>query len=666
MTLRQHLTPEAVAGGGLLALAYLTMLASVVNGLWWVFLIGAIASYAVDYLLLHHFTEFSKSIQQIRLGITPRTLLRQLLVLGLLITSPVATSAGIGLVLLTFLALFGLQLLCGVAARRLRTHRRLPVVTRNIDLGPLNIPDSPPMPLVREPMSRLLPLDSFLIAGVVAFMVFGSSAAVIAGGTVTLTLTVLALVLFGWHYQRARAIPTDALVMDFAQAWLDSYQPEVVLYFSGSADSTYQVNMWLETMDRTPRRTVIVLRERAIAAKLAPTRIPVLCVPTATDLMGLDFGPARVALYPANTGKNIHMLRNPMIKHVFIGHGDSDKIASINPYSKVYDEVWTAGRAGRDRYDAAQVGVRTDEVVEVGRPQLDGARTDTAPNALRTVLYAPTWEGWTDDPGNTSLTPAGPTLVRKLLQAEPAVRVLYKPHPFTGTRSTEARQAHRTIISLIENANRDLSRTGEDYPLSKIDAQLTALSTNGKRWDEAHNSREEGSADPDAAAKLRALSAEWHESYWKGKGDSEHLVIQGPRPSLYSCFHQADLLISDISSVVADFIATEKPYAVTNCEGITNDEFRDRHPTASAAYLFSSDGDGVDEALDAIHLPATDRLADERVRLRSYLLGGPDSQTRFNAAIDDLYRRGSELRPLSAAPAQRETQSSSPERTLTS
>ena len=82
--------------------------------------------------------------------------------------------------------------------------------------------------------------------------------------------------------------------------------------------------------------------------------------------MNFPLPSARVALFPANTAKNLHMLRVPDIGHVFIGHGDSDKAASFNPYTKVYDEVWVAGRAGRDRYLRAQVGVRDEDIVEVG------------------------------------------------------------------------------------------------------------------------------------------------------------------------------------------------------------------------------------------------------------------------------------------------------------
>ena len=646
----RRLDRETLVGATLLGLAFLTMLVGVVTGLWWIFLVGAAGGYVMDALLLHRLTGFAKTLQQVRLGITPRTLLRQLLVLGLLITTPESTSTGIGMVLLTFLVLFGLQLMCGLVARRLRTRRRLPVVTRNIDLSDLRIPDSPPMPLVREPMSRLLPLDIFLLLGVTAFVALTGAWTVIAGAAVSIAVTVVALALFAWHYRRALAIPPEEETMAFTQAWLNSYRPEVLLYFSGSADSAYQVNMWLETLDRLPRRSVVVLRERAIAAKLAPTRIPVLCVPTATNLMALDFGPARVALYPANTGKNIHMLRNPSLKHVFIGHGDSDKVASINPFSKVYDEVWTAGRAGLDRYAKAQVGVRVDEIVEVGRPQLDEIRTDTAPNSVRTVLYAPTWEGWTDEPGNTSLIDAGPTLIEKLLTAEPKVRVLYKPHPFTGIRSAAARQAHKRIVSLIEAANRGVRGRSEENRrrLAELDHRLSDFDTDTGARDEAHNAREEGGSDPSMITELKALATEWNRVHWDGHSDEEHQVVQGPRPTLYSCFNQADLLISDISSVVADFVATEKPYAITNCEGITHEEFRVTHPTSSAAYMLSPDGEGLDEALDATHLPEADRLSQQRGELRNYLLGGPDSQSRFNAAVDDLYRRGGLLRPLAA------------------
>ncbi|MDA8370896.1 MAG: glycerophosphotransferase [Nocardiopsaceae bacterium] len=629
-----------------LGLGFAGMLAGALAANPWIFLAAAVLCYAMDIRLQGGHPATANLLSQLRAGITSRALIRQLLLLGLL--AGLSPTTGFWWSLVCIVILFTLQFLYGGIARRLRALRRLPVITRNIGLDALAIPNSPPSLLVNNAMARLLLLDAALLFGGAAAVAASSITPVLIGGAVSIAATLSALAAVLAHFLRARRIPGAEAVMGHVQEWIDGYRPEVVLYFTGSADSAYQANMWLESIERLPERSIIVLRERAIAAQLAATPVPVLCVPAATDLMALDFGPARVALYPANTGKNIHMLRNPLLQHVFIGHGDSDKIASINPFSKVYDEVWTAGKAGRDRYSTAQVGVRDDEIVEVGRPQLTEIRTDTAPHTVPTVLYAPTWEGWTDDPGNTSLITAGPALIARLLAAEPRVRVLYKPHPFTGIRDPRARKAHLRIIAMLAAADRGRPTGKAPARLAELDRRLAAADSVDTTVDEAQRSRDAGGADPAAAARVRALSAEWHRIYWEHRTDHEHLVIEGPRPHLYSCFNQADLLISDISSVVADFIASGKPYAITNCEGTGDEEFRTEHPSCGAAFLLGEDGCGLEEALQALRDPAADRFAHARRELKTYLLGPeePDAQSRFGAAVADLYRRAAAKRPV--------------------
>lgn len=648
MNLRQYFAAKEVIGYAGTALAFILMLIGAVTANPWLFAVGAVGTYAMDVALMGLLPpEVSARLQQLRMGVTTRGLLRQVLLLALLAAGGVSARV-LSVVILSLLVLFALQFTAGVTVRMLGWRRKLPVVTRNIDLGPLRIPDSPPMTLIRSPMSRLLPLDAFLVAGVTAFVISGLSAMVTVGAVVAIGLTAVYQLVIGWHLWRSRTIPRSEAVMRHVQRWLDDYQPHVVLYFSGSPEGAYQVNMWLDCLAKLSLRPVIVLRERTIAAQLAPTTVPVLCVPVSTDLMALDFGPARVALYPANTGKNIHMLRDPRLRHVFIGHGDSDKIASINPFTKVHDEVWTAGKAGRDRYTIARVGVRDDTIVEVGRPQLD-ALTGTDTDATRpTVLYAPTWEGWTDEPGNTSLIDAGPRLIELLLKAKPGVRVLYKPHPFTGIRSSRARTAHKRIVDLIKTANGTTGPALRSAALTTLDRKLASFDDEISAHDEAHHSREEGKTGSGVVERLRVLSDQWHDTYWSDNADGRHLVIEGPRPSLYSCFHHADLLISDISSVVSDFIATEKPYAITNCAGISDEDFRTANPTSQAAYLLAPDGSGLDEALLAIRQPEADHRADERRGLREYLLGPrePSSQSRFDEALRDLYMRASEQHPV--------------------
>ena len=47
-------------------------------------------------------------------------------------------------------------------------------------------------------------------------------------------------------------------------------RPVVILYFSGGVDAVYQVNMWLETMERLGRPVLVLLRERRYLDAVGP------------------------------------------------------------------------------------------------------------------------------------------------------------------------------------------------------------------------------------------------------------------------------------------------------------------------------------------------------------------------------------------------------------
>lgn len=425
--------------------------------------------------------------------------------------------------------------------------------------------------------------------------------------------------------------------------------------------------MWLETMARVEGRPLIVMRERGLVPQLAETSVPVLCVPAGTHLMNLDLSTVRVCLYPANVGKNIHILRVPTMKHVFIGHGDSDKLASVNPYSKVYDEVWTAGRAGRDRYALADVGVRDEDIVEVGRPQLEPIKswTGAAKNPIPTVLYAPTWEGWDDNPGNTSLLLAGENIVRRLLNAADPVRIIYKPHPFTGIRSRKAKAVDARIQAMLEKAAAERAadprwakeassaaagHSAARAELVRIEARLAKLATSGHTGgDEAEESRI-SLADPAREAEAARLRTEWNDAYWRSFGWWEHRTVTGAQPKLYDCFNESDAMVSDISSVVSDFIASGKPYAVTDSAALGAAEFKRQNTAVRAAVILSNTADELDELLAAVADPAADVLAGARRELKTYLLGPdePTSMEQFNAAVRALAAKA-EARNLGVA-----------------
>lgn len=617
------------------------------------FAAAAAVTYLADQYLHHRGSYLVNRLSKVRAGVSIRFLVRELLVLLLLARLDLSRSVIFYAAIACFIAFYGFQAPHGALITLIRNRRRMPVATRNVDLASrIAIPDAPPRFLLERSAEKMLHLDLAAVTGILVTAMTDSTGYGMTGVGVTLALAFLyvaALV----PYVRGRRIPPPAeTVLAATDAWLREYRPQTVLYFSGSKDSAYQVNMWLETMEQLDTRPLIVLRERVILQNLAPTTVPVICVPGGIHLMNLDLRTVRVALYAANVGKNIHLLRVPTMKHVFIGHGDSDKIASVNPFSKAYDEVWVAGRAGRDRYAIADVGVRDEDIVEVGRPQLAPIRRPQGPpdsSGIPTVLYAPTWEGWDDEPGNTSLLLAGENIVRELVSADPPVRVLYKPHPFTGTRSDEARAAHERITALVEKAAveraadpRFLSDVGEQTraraDLATIEARLAELAgPGGEKGDEAEATRD-GVVDGERHEEIAKLRTEWHDTYWRSFGAGEHRVVTGAEPRLYDCFNVSDAMVSDISSVVSDFIASGKPYAVTDSAALGAEEFKRQNTAVRAAVILTNSAEGLGQLLDALRDPAADPLAGERAELKRYLLGPdePSSIEQFNTATADL------------------------------
>lgn len=626
------------------------------------FAAAAAVTYLADHYLHRRGSYLINRLSKVRAGLSIRFLVRQLLLVLLLARLDLSDSMVFYASIACFLAFYGFQAPHSALVTLIRLRRKMPVATRNVDLASrIRIPDAPPRALLDRAAEKMLHLDLIAVVGILVTAATDTDVYGFVGIAVTLALAfvyVVALV----PYVRGRKTPPNAdKVLAAVDGWLREYRPGTALYFSGSKDSAYQLNMWLETMEQLDTRPLILLRERAILERMAPTTVPVICVPGGVHLMNMDLSTVRVTLYAANVGKNIHMLRVPTMKHVFIGHGDSDKLASVNPFSKAYDEVWTAGRAGRDRYAIADVGVRDEDIVEVGRPQLapiqtwqgaaDGPRDGAADGRCPTILYAPTWEGWDDNPGNTSILLAGANIVRRLVEADPPVRVLYKPHPFTGTRSTRAKAAHEKIVALVEKAAAEraadprftvdaAAQSAARAELARIEARIEKLTGVTESGDEAEATRD-GLVDTAAHAEVARLRAEWNDAHWQSFGSWEHRVVTGAEPRLYDCFNVSDAMVSDISSVVSDFIASGKPYAVTDSAELGVEEFLRQNTAVRAAVILSNSASELGELLAAVADPSSDTMAADRRELKEYLLGpdDPTSIDQFNAAVRDLAKK---------------------------
>src|SRR5699024_5628055 len=152
-------------------------------------------------------------------------------------------------------------------------------------------------------------------------------------------------------------------------------------------------------------------------------------------------------------------------------------------------------------------------------------------------LCGPAREGLSPGPTSGSL-PVGPPIIRELIaRGQP---VIFRPHPFSY-RNPEARQNIREIHALLRA---DRERSGREHRYGRRAA--------------------------------RALDA-------------------------FGCFNAADAMISDVSSVVPDFLHSGKPYGLVTMT-TTIDEFERAFPLARSAYVITHDLSNLNEALDELLL----------------------------------------------------------------
>jgi hypothetical protein len=357
----------------------------------------------------------------------------------------------------------------GIAAEALRLVvaklRRLPLITRNLDLGDFAVPKPPPS-LATDPMGADSVVAVVAALGLtIAMHHSGSLGVSIAGLAVAAVIAAIPALLLLAHVGTLRRANLRSRLTDAATTAIEVLAPEVVLYFASTPEEIYQVQMWLEPIERLGRPAALVLRDYAVFEALKDVKLPVICTPFNGTIASIPLPRRVVAMFVTHSGNNLSMLRRPEVRSVFVGHGDSDKPDSVNPFARVYDEVWVAGPLGRRRYERSGVGVEDSAIVEVGRPQIQ-VSTTTAPHPT-TIVYAPTWEGWGEDPHHSSLAHIGPALIANLA-ARADVRVRYRPHPLTGRRSPALRAANQRIVELV-------GRVPEDESLAKTFAGASGL-----------------------------------------------------------------------------------------------------------------------------------------------------------------------------------------------
>jgi CDP-glycerol glycerophosphotransferase (TagB/SpsB family) len=296
----------------------------------------------------------------------------------------------------------------------------------------------------------------------------------------------------------------------------------------------------------------------------------------------------KAAFYVQNDEANVDMLRFSRLTHICLNHGDSDKAANYSARHSAFDKIFVSGQQGVDRYAAHGVRIRPEQFAIVGRPQIERVKTrdvPSPPEAPRTLLYAPTWHGGKPNTDYSSL-PQGAQIIDALLGR--GVTVIFRPHPHTY---------------------RDPQQTGLAQDIQRL------LRADRKTTGRQH-------------VFGRAAETDW---------------------DIPDCFNHCDALITDVSSVASDFLATDKPLAMVAIQH-KGAAFRQAIPMARVCYVVERDLSTLAAALDELLGP--DSLAEARREYRSYCLGdalGAEAPNGFLREVERILDSASPPRSTSNA-----------------
>lgn len=269
---------------------------------------------------------------------------------------------------------------------------------------------------------------------------------------------------------------------------------DVLLNFPGEPVNMYQIRQWYGPLEHLAKtHTVAILCYQPSTAELVSqeTGLKVVLTPSYSDLSEVeDELKPKVILYPNQNYANYRILGLTSAEHVFICHGESDKIYMASNWVKIFNYFFVAGDASRERLRAHVKNYDVDaRTIAIGRPQIDIKHRSPLKECRdrTTVLYSPTWEGGRLTMRYGSVASHGVDIVSSLL-SDDRFRVVYRPHPRTGVHEDEFVEADKKIRGLITRANAGeggphfIDDTPFGWQLDAADAMITDISAVAYDW----------------------------------------------------------------------------------------------------------------------------------------------------------------------------------------
>jgi len=397
--------------------------------------------------------------------------------------------------------------------------------------------------------SRTLPwgLSALSLAATLAVLALGTwptALAKVAGVASSV------LFLIGAFYVVRRIVRRD-VYRELTRVRIEDIGARFAIHISGPANSSYQLSTWFPLFAQLDERYIIMVREESLYAEICQlTDQPVVYASSLRaidDVLATGIG---TVFYVNNAASNTHLVRRAQLHHVQLLHGDSDKPSSRNPVSAMYDELFVAGEAAIDRYWDHDILIAREKFRIVGRPQVGDISGPLPVTGPRTVLYAPTWNGFFNDANYSSL-PHGVEIVGALL--DQGATVIFREHPYTN----KAAELAQKVSDIHELLTANAAATGRQHRF--------------------------------------------------GPAMFEEM-------SLVDCFNASDAAVADISAVPIDYLFSAKPIAIMEMRPDILVRTEGRPTLAAASYIAQPEDDidaWMSRLLADVDLPAEREAARE-------------------------------------------------------
>ena len=264
---------------------------------------------------------------------------------------------------------------------------------------------------------------------------------------------------------------------------IQQYQPEVVLVFSVEFD--YNIySIWENYLKNSGLKfCIICFSYKEYYAKYQSNHLKTVC-PIYSEELGFDIGllgyikSLKLLLYPGNYARNwvyfynLPRLEHPNkeIKHIHIGHGDSDKASSYVRAQKIYDYILLADESAIKRYESNNIYLPKSSFLKMGAPTMPNIYVIKAPRAIKNVLYLPTFEGNVESTNYSSLEKISKILINFVRNSD-SINLLFSPHPSTGIRLNEYAESVNSLNEVVK-----FSKQNKIELFNKSDAAICDIS----------------------------------------------------------------------------------------------------------------------------------------------------------------------------------------------